>query len=126
MALVDARDLAIVMQYMVSSGRGLAMLRGITETELREIDGALWDELSDNPAAARRDRWCASAASSRCSAPAACSDLLMHTGYRLIAPAVQVAARMRLNANLGFNPVKFERSLVELLGKRDFELALAA
>ena len=41
-------------------------------------------------------------------------------------PAVQLAARMRLNADLGFNLIKFERSLVELLGKRDFESALAA
>ena len=54
-ALVDARDLGMVMQYMVSSGRGLAMLRGVTEAELREIESALWDELSDNPAAAGRD-----------------------------------------------------------------------
>jgi hypothetical protein len=44
-------------------------------------------------------------------------DLLMHTGHNLIAPAVQVAARMRLNADLGFNPVKFERALAELLAK---------
>jgi hypothetical protein len=44
-------------------------------------------------------------------------DLLMHSGHNLIAPAVQVAARMRLNADLGFNPVKFERALAELLAK---------
>jgi hypothetical protein len=33
---------------------------------------------------------------------------------------------MRLNADLGFNLIKFERAMVELLGKRDFESALAA
>ena len=32
------------------------------------------------------------------------TDLLMHTGYRLIAPAVQVAARMRLNAEPRLQP----------------------
>jgi hypothetical protein len=53
-------------------------------------------------------------------------ELLMRTGFNLIAPAVQVAARMRLNADLGFNLVKFERALVELLSKRDAEPALAA
>ena len=43
--------------------------------------------------------------------------MLMHTGHNLIAPAVLVAARMRLNADLGFNPVKFERALAELSAK---------
>jgi hypothetical protein len=33
---------------------------------------------------------------------------------------------MRLNADLGFNLVRFERALVELLGKSDYESALAA
>jgi hypothetical protein len=47
--LVDPRNLALAMQYMVKTGRGLAMLRGITETELREVDRALWDQLADNP-----------------------------------------------------------------------------
>jgi hypothetical protein len=50
----------------------------------------------------------------------------MHTGYGLIAPAVQVAARMRLNASLGFNPVKFERALIERLGRTSAAPAMAA
>jgi len=45
------------------------------------------------------------------------SDLLMHTGHSLIVPAVHVAARMRLNADLEFNPVKFERALRDLLSQ---------
>ena len=67
-ALVDPENLALAMQYMVETGRGLAMLRGITEAELREVDRALWDELGDNPVE-RLAGWCASAASSRCSPP---------------------------------------------------------
>ena len=51
------------------------------------------------------------------------ADLLMHNGYNLIAPAVHVAARMRLNADRGFNPVTFERALRELLGKSSMPLA---
>ena len=61
--LVEPQDLALAMQYMVDTGRGLAMLRGVTEAELREVDRALWDALSDDPAERRRRRWCASAAS---------------------------------------------------------------
>ena len=37
--------------------------------------------------------------------------------------AVHVAARMRLNADRGFNPVMFERALRELLGKSSMPLA---
>jgi hypothetical protein len=44
------------------------------------------------------------------------ADLLMRRGYNLIAPAVHVAARMRLNADYGFNAVKFERALLASLG----------
>ena len=124
-ALVDPRNLALAMQYMVETGRGLAMLRGITETELREIDRALWDKLGEDPlqrlAVLVRFRCLVKVFGAR-----RLSDLLMHTGYRLIAPAVQVAARMRLNADLGFNPVKFERALVEQLHRSDAEPALAA
>ena len=123
--LVNPADLARPMQYMIDTGRGLAMLRGISEAELREVDGALWDAMGDNPAervaALVRFRCLIKVFSSR-----RLRELLMRTGYNLIAPAVQVAARMRLNADLGFNLIKLERALVELLGKRDFESALAA
>jgi hypothetical protein len=124
-ALVEARDLGMVMQYMVKTGRGLAMLRGVTEAELREVESALWDELSDDPAqriaVLVRFRCLIGVFRAR-----RLSDLLMHTGYRLIAPAVQVAAQMRLNAKLGFNPVKFERALVQQLASTEAEPALAA
>jgi hypothetical protein len=45
------------------------------------------------------------------------ADLLLNNGYNLIAPAVHVAARQRLNADRGFNPSKFERALSELMAK---------
>ena len=124
-ARVNPKTLALAMQYMVDTGRGLAMLRGISEVELREVDGALWDAMGDNPAervaALVRFRCLIKVFSSR-----RLRELLMRTGYNLIAPAVQVAARMRLIANLGFNLLEFERALVELLGKSDYESALAA
>jgi hypothetical protein len=123
--LVDPQNLALPMQYLVKAGRGLAMLRGVTEADLREVESALWDELSDNSverlAVLVRFRCLIKVFGAR-----RLGDLLMHTGYRLIAPAVQVAARMRLNADLGFNPIKFERALLEQLGKAETEHALAA
>jgi len=123
--LVNPRTLALAMKYMVDTGRGLAMLRGISEAELREIDHALWDALGDNPAERTatliRFRCLIKVFGAR-----RLRELLLHTGYNLIAPAVQVAARMRLNADLGFNLIKFERALVERLDTMDVDTALAA
>jgi len=124
-ARVDPKHLALAMQYMVETGRGLTMLRGITEAELRQVDQALWDELSSHPA-----ERVAVLVRFRCLigvfAARRLANLLMQTGYRLLAPAVCVAARMRLNADLGFNPGKFERALIKQLERIDSGPALAA
>src|SRR5262249_49692657 len=94
----------------------LAMLRGITKAELREVDHALWGALGGNPverlAVLMRFRCLIKVFAAR-----RLRDLLLNTGHGLFAPAVHVAARMRLNADPGFNPVKLERALAELLAK---------
>ena len=123
--LVDPEHLALAMAHMVKTGRGLTMLRGISEAELREVDQALWDALGSNPA-----RRVAVLVRFRCLirvfAARRLADLLLRTGYRLLAPALRVAAQMRLNADLGFNPVKFEKALIEELARIDAGPALAA
>src|SRR5262249_40573507 len=124
-ALVDPNRLALALAYMIKTGRGLTMLRGITEAELREVDQALWDELGSNPAE-RVPALVRFRCLSRVFAARRLADLLMHTGYRLLAPAQRVAARMRLNAEIGFNPIKFERALIEQLARADSRPALAA
>jgi hypothetical protein len=122
---VNSKSLALAMQYMVDTGRGLTMLRGISEAELREVDLALLDALGgdsvERRAALVRFRCLVKVFSAR-----RLRDLLLSTGYNLITPAVQVAARMRLNAELGFNLVKFEQALVEKLDTMDLDSALAA
>lgn len=114
--LVDPQAMALPMQYMIDSGRGLAMLRGISKEELREVDHALWDALGAAPvqrlAVLMRFRCLIRVFGSR-----RLADMLLNNGHSLIAPAVQVAARMRLNADLGFNALKFERALQELMAK---------
>jgi hypothetical protein len=116
--LVNASDLAMPMQHLVATGRGLAMLRGLTDAELREVDHAMWGALKIEPAqrvaVLLRFRCLIKAFGAR-----RLADLLMHRGYNLIAPAVQVAAEMRLNGDYGFNPVKFERALRERLAAID-------
>jgi hypothetical protein len=92
------------------------MLRGISKEELREVDHALWDRLAADPA-----QRLAVLVRFRCLirvfGARRLADLMLNNGHSLIAPAVQVAARMRLNADLGFNAPKFERALRELMAK---------
>ena len=113
-SLVNPAQLMRPMQYMTDTGRGLAMLRGISPAELREVDHALWAELDPRERVAVLVRF-------RCLirvfGARRLADLFMHTGHNLIAPAVHVAARMRLNADYGFNAVKFERALQDLLSQ---------
>ena len=117
---VSPQDLARPMQYMIATGRGLAMLRGLSQAEMREVDDALRNELDPAHRLAVLMRF-------RCLiqvfGASRLADLLMHTGYNLVAPAVQVAAGMRLNAERGFDAVTFERALQELLGKSSMPLA---
>lgn len=114
--LVDPQAMALPMQYMIDTGRGLAMLRGVSKDELREIDHALWNALGSDPvqrlAVLMRFRCLIRVFGTR-----RLADMLLDNGFNLIAPAVQVAARMRLNADLGFNPLKFERALQDLMAK---------
>jgi hypothetical protein len=112
--LVNPAELMRPMQYLIETGRGLAMLRGISPAELREIDHALWSKLDPRERVAVLVRF-------RCLirvfATRRLADLLLHTGHTLIAPAVHAAASMRLNADYGFNAHKFERTLRDLLAQ---------
>src|SRR5438045_464922 len=91
--LVAPEDLALAMQYMIDTGRGLAMLRRLSMAEFREVDHAVWNKLDPAKRVAVLARF-------RCLirvfGASRLADLLMHNGYNLIAPAVHVAARMRL------------------------------
>jgi hypothetical protein len=115
-APVDPQNLAVAMQHMIATGRGLAMLRGIGKDELREVDAVVAAKLGHDPAERLavlvRFRCLIEVFRAR-----RLADLLLNNGYNLIAPAVHVAARQRLNADRGFNPVMFERALSQLLAK---------
>lgn len=127
--LVPTADLALAMRFMIDSGRGLVMMRGLSNADMQELEEALWDRIAGDTAhrravllrfqnlvdvfAARRLR-----------------DQLMQRGFRLIAPALEVAAGMRLNAKWGFSPNKFNAALrslaleAEQLGEPALEPAL--
>ena len=108
--------LLLATRHLVESGRGLAMLEGLSEQALREVDAAVWDALGDDPA-----ERVATLLRLRCLirvfAARRLANLFLQRGHGLIAPAVYVAARMRLNTQWGFSPFKFERAVQDLLAQ---------
>lgn len=116
--LVAPEELTLPMQILIDSGRGLVMLRGLSESELRDVDAAIWQEWQGDAvrrtAVALRFRCLIAVFASR-----RLQDLLLQRGFSLIAPAVAIAAQMRLNTQWGFNPLKFERALRDLLARLD-------
>ena len=117
------------MRYLIESGRGLALLNGLSKDDLRDVDAAVWDELTPEHRVAVLLRL---RSLIRVFEARRLANLFLHHGRALIAPTVYVAARSRLNTKLGFNPFKFERALKGLLAqmgekdRREMALALSA
>ncbi|KAB2920597.1 MAG: hypothetical protein F9K29_01805 [Hyphomicrobiaceae bacterium] len=116
--LVAPEKLAVPMRFLIDSGRGLALLRGLSHAELREIDHAVWLAFGDDPAGrlALVLRFRAFAEVFTCSR---LRSLFLKRGLALLAPALKVAAGMRLNMERGFNPHKFAVALEGLLSELD-------
>ena len=112
---VAAEVLAAAMRDLIGEGHGLVLLRGclspveaaIAEESLHRVLGK---EPSRELAALMRFRAMIAVFSSR-----RLNDLLLERGHEIIAPALQVAAGLRLNLKWGFNPQKFFRVLTALL-----------
>jgi hypothetical protein len=115
---VSPELLMLPMHTMLAAGRGLVLLRGISDPELRAVEHAVWDKLdgssSDKVAALLRFRCLVGVfAASRL------QQLFLRRGLALMEPAMEVAADMRLNVQWGFNPVKFLRALEAKLTEID-------
>lgn len=114
--VVSPYDMTILMQHLVAAGRGLIFLDGASAAQMRDLDRAVWDKLDDDPA-----QRVAILVRFRCLvevfAAQRLRSLLLQKGFNLLAPALHVASSMRLNAERGFNPVKFERALTDLVTK---------
>ena len=111
---VSPECLMVAMRELVAAGRGLAPLRGIADGELRALEDAIWRKLDGT----RAER-VAALLRLRCTigvfAAARLQRLFLHRGLALMQPAMEVAARMRLNVHLGFSPTKFVHALQERL-----------
>lgn len=115
---VSPQSLALPMQAMVAAGRGLVLLRGISDRELRDVEHAVWDKLdgtsAEKVATLLRFRGLVGVfAGSRL------QQLFLRRGLPLMSPALEVAAEMRLNVQWGFNSVKFLRALEAKLGEME-------
>lgn len=107
-------DLAGAMQALIADGRGLVLLRGLEDADLDTVQAALKRRFYADPqtalAAFVRFRHLAEVFSAR-----RLKELMLERGYALIAPAIAIAASLRLNANRGFNPQKFLLALQETM-----------
>jgi len=102
---VAAAELALPMRLLVEKGQGLALLKGLTEREIRDLEIDIWKEFdgSDEARLAMTLRFRALLAtfdSRRLKA------LFLDRGFKLIAAAVKEAAEQPLNHRFGFNAQK--------------------
>jgi hypothetical protein len=111
---VEADDLTAIMRALIEKGRGLVLLRGLEDEDLStaqaEIKRRFHGEPQQAVAVFVRFRMLIEVFAAR-----RLQDLMMDRGHALMAPAVAIAASLRLNANRGFNPQRFVLSLREML-----------
>ena len=102
---VDATDLDLPMRLLISQGQGLALLKGLTEKEIRDVEEQVWASLEVGSearlAVALRFRALLAVFSSR-----RLKDLLLNRGYKLVAAAIEEASTQRLNVRFGFSAQK--------------------
>jgi hypothetical protein len=107
---VSTEDLALVMRALIARERGLVLVNGLTEADLETVRAVLHRRFAGDTArvlaAFVRFRHLVEVFATR-----RLATLFLDRGHALIAPALALAARMRLNANRGFNPQHFVTAL---------------
>jgi hypothetical protein len=111
---VATADLAAAMQALIDNERGLVLLRGLADEDLDTVQAELQRRFHGEPqralAAFVRFRHMVEVFSAR-----RLKEMMLERGYALMAPAIAIAASLRLNANRGFNPQAFLLSLNDAL-----------
>ena len=107
---VATADLAAAMQALIDDERGLVLLRGLADEDLGTVQATLQRRFHGEPqralAAFVRFRHLVEVFSAR-----RLKEMMLDRGHALMAPALAIAASLRLNANRGFNPQTFVLSL---------------
>jgi hypothetical protein len=111
---VATADLAAAMQALIDNERGLVLLRGLADEDLDTVQTELQRRFHGEPqralAAFVRFRHMVEVFSAR-----RLKQMMLDRGHGLMAPAIAIAASLRLNANRGFNPQAFLLSLNDAL-----------
>lgn len=107
---VGMHDLYMPMRHLIASGRGLAMLNGLSEADIRATESRIWADFADQPelrvAIALRFRALLDVFSRR-----RLKQEFLEQGFKLIALAVAEASNQRLNTKYGFKPQSFVSAL---------------
>jgi len=111
---VPAAALARAMRCMIDDGKGLVLLRGLAAEDMQALEAAIWDRL-EGTLAERRAVLVRFQALADVFASRRLREMMLRHGFPLLAPAMQVAARLRLNAERGFSPFTFHCALQALL-----------
>jgi len=111
---VDAGDLAVAMRALIEDERGLVLLRGLADEDLDTVQAEVQRRFRGEPQRALavlvRFRNLVEVFSAR-----RLKEMMLDRGHGLMAPAIAIAASLRLNANRGFNPQTFLMSLQDAL-----------
>lgn len=101
-AQVATADLYRPMQILIARGQGLALLKGLTESEIRELENSIWAEFGNAPnvrlAVALRFRALIEAFAAR-----RLKNVLLERGFKPITAAIEEASKQRLNTRFGFS-----------------------
>jgi hypothetical protein len=122
---VPAPALARAMRILIDDGKGLVLLRGLPAADMRALEAAVWDEL-EGALAERRAVLVRFQALVDVFASRRLQSLMLRRGFPLIAPALHLAAQMRLNIGRGFSPTTFTYALHSLLAETDQSRPVAA
>lgn len=95
-------DLHRPMQMLIAKGQGLALLKGLSEREIRDLEDDIWTDFEGSPeirlAIALRFRALLDVFAAR-----RLKDMLLERGFKVIAAAIAEASQQRLNMRFGFN-----------------------
>jgi hypothetical protein len=107
---VTASDLNRPMQMLIANGQGLALLKGLSEHELRELEDSLWSDFKSDAdtrvAVALRFRALVDVFAAR-----RLKNMLLERGFKVIAAAISAASEQRLNTRFGFNAQRLLRAI---------------
>jgi hypothetical protein len=107
---VRASELHLPMQLLIARGQGLALIKGLSEREIRELEDEIWARFEDDNEArlalALRFRALLNVFAYR-----RLKRLLLERGFKLITAAIEEAARQPLNVRFGFNAQKLLMAL---------------